>query len=456
MTAGSSPRIGVLALQGDVREHLRALEAVGAHGIPVRRTTELAGCDGLILPGGESTTIVKLATAFDLLEPLRSAIKEDCRRTALRRHDPARRSSTRRRGSRRSVASTSRCGATPSVARSTRSKPTSSFRCCPARRCTRSSSGHRVESAGPEVHVLARVDAAAHSPAGKIVAARQGHLLATSFHPESLVTRACTRCSSRWCSTSRRRVIARERPPEVGYHQAQEGSRRRPTRQVVREADQERRGRGADRRRRPGGNPTLYDAIQKAKKSSVPNENIDRAVKRGSGADSGGVEYQSITHEGTAPAASPYSSSASPTTATERRRRRTAMTRNGGSMADPGSVAYLFHRKGLIVVPKSDGVEEDDVLSAVLEAARRCRGRRRDLRGVTETADLVAVRGASASWHRLRLGGAHLPPPERDRATRRGRRAPYLPAGRGTRGQRRRAERLCQLRRHRRGHGEVG
>ena len=183
-------------------------------------------------------------------------------------------------------------------------------------------------------------------------------------------------------------VIAVSGTP-VGYHQAQEGSRRRPTRQVVREADQERRGRGADRRR-PGGNPTLYDAIQKAKKSSVPNENIDRAVKRGSGADSGGVEYQSITYEGTAPAASPYSSSASPTTATERRRRWTAMTRNGGSMADPGSVAYLFHRKGLIVVPKSDGVEEDDVLSAVLDAgAEDVEDDGEIFEVVTETADLA-------------------------------------------------------------------
>ena len=68
----------------------------------------------------------------------------------------------------------------------------------------------------------------------------------------------------------------------------------------------------------PDGNPTLYDAIQKAKKSSVPNDNIDRAVKRGSGADAGGAEYQTITYEATAPTASRCSSSASPTTATGR------------------------------------------------------------------------------------------------------------------------------------------
>ncbi|MDT4922135.1 MAG: pyridoxal 5-phosphate synthase pdxT subunit [Pseudonocardiales bacterium] len=66
--------VGVLALQGDVREHIRALDAIGAAAVPVRRPEELAKVDGLVLPGGESTTIVKLAGIFDLLEPLRAAI----------------------------------------------------------------------------------------------------------------------------------------------------------------------------------------------------------------------------------------------------------------------------------------------------------------------------------------------------------------------------------------------
>ncbi len=69
------PVIGVLALQGDVREHLAALRAEGAEAVPVRRAEELAGVDGLVLPGGESTTIVKLAVRFDLLEPLRTALR---------------------------------------------------------------------------------------------------------------------------------------------------------------------------------------------------------------------------------------------------------------------------------------------------------------------------------------------------------------------------------------------
>lgn len=145
----------------------------------------------------------------------------------------------------------------------------------------------------------------------------------------------------------------------------------------------------------PGGNPTLYDAIQKAKKSSVPNDNIDRAVKRGSGADSGGTDYQTIMYEGYGPNGVAMLVEC----LTDNRNRaamevRTAMTRNGGTMADPGSVSYLFSRKGVVIVP-SDGLTEDDVLMAVLDAGAE---EVNDLDGsfevVSEPGDLVAVRTA--------------------------------------------------------------
>ena len=102
------------------------------------------------------------------------------------------------------------------------------------------------------------------------------------------------------------------------------------------------------------GNPTLFDAIQKAKKSSVPNDNIDRAVKRGSGAEAGGADYQTIMYEGYGPNGVALLVEC----LTDNRNRaasevRTAMTRNGGTMADPGSVAYLFTRKGVVVVARS-------------------------------------------------------------------------------------------------------
>src|SRR5665647_3592041 len=119
------------------------------------------------------------------------------------------------------------------------------------------------------------------------------------------------------------------------------------------------------------GNPTLFDAVQKAKKSSVPNDNIDRALKRGSGQEAGGADYQAITYEGYGPGGVAMLVEC----LTDNRNRaasdvRVAFTRNGGSLADPGSVAYLFARKGVILVTKEGALIEDDVLDAVLDAAR--------------------------------------------------------------------------------------
>ncbi len=149
----------------------------------------------------------------------------------------------------------------------------------------------------------------------------------------------------------------------------------------------------------PTGNPTLYDAIQKAKKSSVPNDNIDRAVKRGSGAEAGGAEYQTITYEGYGPNGVAFLIEC----LTDNRNRaamevRTAMTRNGGSLADPGSVSYLFNRKGVLIVPvDQDGrsVTEDDVLEATLDAgAEEVNDLDDTFEVVSEAGDLVAVRTA--------------------------------------------------------------
>ena len=145
----------------------------------------------------------------------------------------------------------------------------------------------------------------------------------------------------------------------------------------------------------PAGNPTLYDAIQKAKKSSVPNDNIDRAVKRGSGLEAGGADYQTIMYEGYGPNGVALLIEC----LTDNRNRaatevRLAMTRNGGTMADPGSVAYLFTRKGVVIVPKA-GLSEDDVLVAVLDAgAEECNDLGEAYEVVSEPNDLVAVRTA--------------------------------------------------------------
>ena len=122
----------------------------------------------------------------------------------------------------------------------------------------------------------------------------------------------------------------------------------------------------------PAGNPTLYDAIQKAKKSSVPNDNIDRAVKRGSGAEAGGAQYETLWYEAMAPGGVGLLIEC----LTDNRNRsasdvRVAVTRNGGSMADAGSVSRLYQRKGVVEVAKDqDGkvVTEDALLEATLEA----------------------------------------------------------------------------------------
>ncbi|MGE5286905.1 MAG: YebC/PmpR family DNA-binding transcriptional regulator [Micromonosporaceae bacterium] len=146
----------------------------------------------------------------------------------------------------------------------------------------------------------------------------------------------------------------------------------------------------------PAGNPTLFDAIQKAKKSSVPHDNIDRAVRRGGGLEAGGASYETVTYEGYAPGGVAVLVEC----LTDNRNRaasdvRTAFSRNGGSMADPGSVAYLFHRKGVIIVPKAGGVTEDDVLAAVLDAgAEEVNDLGESFEVVSEASDLVSVRTA--------------------------------------------------------------
>jgi YebC/PmpR family DNA-binding regulatory protein len=149
---------------------------------------------------------------------------------------------------------------------------------------------------------------------------------------------------------------------------------------------------GAD----PAGNPTLFDAVQKAKKSSVPNENIDRAIRRGAGLEAGGAAYENIAYEGYAPGGVAVLVEC----LTDNRNRaaadvRTALTRNGGSMADPGSVSYLFHRKGVVIVPKADGAGEDDVLTAVLDAgAEEVNDLGESFEVISEPGDLLAVRNA--------------------------------------------------------------
>jgi YebC/PmpR family DNA-binding regulatory protein len=146
----------------------------------------------------------------------------------------------------------------------------------------------------------------------------------------------------------------------------------------------------------PAGNPTLADAIQKAKKTSVPNDNIDRAIKRGGGLSGETIDYQTIMYEGYGPGGVALLIEC----LTDNRNRaaaevRTIVSRNGGQMADPGSVAYNFARKGVVSITKVDGLSEDDVLAAVLDAgAEEVVDRGAGFEVVAEPADLVATRVA--------------------------------------------------------------
>jgi 5'-phosphate synthase pdxT subunit len=180
-----SPRIGVLALQGDVREHLRALTDSGAEAVPVRRAEELESVDGLVIPGGESTTIGKLAAAFDLLEPLRKRIDGgmpaygSCAGMILladRVLDGVEGQQTLG-------------GLDVTVRRNAFGRQVDSFEGTIPLTGVSGGPFHAVfirapwvESVGPDVEVLGEVESG--PAAGRIVAVRQGGLLATSFHPE--------------------------------------------------------------------------------------------------------------------------------------------------------------------------------------------------------------------------------------------------------------------------------
>ncbi len=169
--------IGVLALQGDVREHVRALDEAGATARPVRRLSEIESADGLVIPGGESTTLWKLTTAFDLLDPIRKLIADgmpafgSCAGLIMladRLRDGAEGQQTFG-------------GIDMTARRNAFGRQVESFE---REVLVEGAPFHAVfirapwvERAGPEVTVLGEDN-------GRIVAVRQGRLLATAFHPE--------------------------------------------------------------------------------------------------------------------------------------------------------------------------------------------------------------------------------------------------------------------------------
>ncbi|MFI1912449.1 pyridoxal 5'-phosphate synthase glutaminase subunit PdxT [Nocardia sp. NPDC020380] len=185
MLDGVKPTIGVLALQGDVREHVHALHECGAEAVPVRRESELAVVDGLVIPGGESTAISKLLEVFDLLEPLRQRLRDglpaygSCAGMILLASEVL--------DTRPDMQALH--GIDMTVRRNAFGRQVDSFETDldfaglddgPVRAVFIRAPW--VERAGDAVEVLARVPAG--PAAGRIVAVRQGNVIATSFHPE--------------------------------------------------------------------------------------------------------------------------------------------------------------------------------------------------------------------------------------------------------------------------------
>jgi len=144
------------------------------------------------------------------------------------------------------------------------------------------------------------------------------------------------------------------------------------------------------------GNPTLYEAVAKAKKSSVPSDNIERAIKRGGGLETGGANWETIMYEGYGPNGVALLIEC----LSDNRNRaasevRVAVTRNGGNMTDPGSVSYMFNRKGVVLVPKKNGITEDKILEVVLDAgAEEVNDLGETFEVVSDPSDLNAVRTA--------------------------------------------------------------
>ena len=187
---------------------------------------------------------------------------------------------------------------------------------------------------------------------------------------------------SKWATTKHKKAIIDSRRAKVFAKQ-------------IRAIEVAARNGGADM----DGNPTLFDAVEKAKKSSMPADNIERAIKRGAGLEAGAKDWITIMYEGYGPNGVAIMIEC----LSDNRNRsasevKVAVTRNGGTMADLGSVSYLFNRKGVIIVKKDGKLSEDSILEAVLEAgAEEVNDLGEAFEIVSEPADLVPVREALQS-----------------------------------------------------------
>ena len=339
-------KIGVLAVQGNFREHVAMLRKLGAEVVEVRLPDQLDGLDGLVIPGGESTAITRLMRLYGLEDALRSfsePVFGTCAGMILldRAHLGLVDIDVERNGYGRQVASFEADLTLAGAAEPLRGV----FIRAP-----------RVTEAGPEVEVLASHD-------GSPVLLRQGRFLVASFHPELTDD---TRVHERFLEldTERSRVSGHSKWSTIKHKKGAADAKRgqlftKLSKAIIVAAKEG----GAD----PAANLSLQNAIEKAKSYSMPKDTIERAIARGAGTDADAAVYETIVYEGYGPDGVAVLVEA----LTDNRNRtasdvRHTFTKNGGNLGTTGAVAWLFERRGIVLV-ESAGVDEDELTLAAAE-----------------------------------------------------------------------------------------
>ena len=381
-------RIGVLAVQGNFREHAQMLRRLGADDGRGAQAVELDGLDGLVIPGGESTDLHAADGLYGLDEAFarfERPVFGTCAGMIVldRDHLGLVDVTVRRNAFGRQVASFE---TDLEVAGETR-------------RCGPSSSGRRGSRRSvPDVEVLAEVD-------GRPVLAREGRFLVAAFHPEltddtrlhravpgSRRGGACLSGHSKWSSIKHKKGAADAKRGQLFS---------KLSRAIIVAAKEG----GGD----PANNLSLQNAIEKAKSYSMPKDNIDRAIAKGSGADADDDAFESIVYEGYGPEGVAVIVEA----LTDNRNRTAAdirhlFAKNGGNLGTTGAVAWQFERRGVVVVP-ADGVDEEELFLAAAdggaETSRRTATSSRSprapesLAAVREAMSRPASRSSSAELH---------------------------------------------------------
>ena len=342
----SAMRIGILAVQGNFREHAAMLRRLGAEAVEVRKPEQLEGLDGLVVPGGESTTFVRLMRLYGLEDAIRGfqqPMLGTCAGLIVLDRD--------------------HLGLVDvEVARNAYGRAGVQLR-------GRSRAGRRRQASARRVHQGAprnrpRATASRFSRSSTESQCSSGRAASWSLPsiPSSRTTRACT--SSFSSQSGRQALSGHSKWASIKRKKGATDAKRgqlfsKLTRAIIVAA----RDGGPD----PAGNIALQNAIEKAREASMPKDNIDRAIAKGSGTGADAAAYETVTYEGYGPGGVALFLEA----LTDNRNRtaadvRSAFTKNDGNLGESGSVAWLFERKGVILVDGS--ADEDELMLTAADA----------------------------------------------------------------------------------------